>query len=117
MASLDEIFLSGSTNGRPIKITATASAGTTVHTAVSGTTDHDRVFLYLNNVSAAAVETTVEFGGTTSPDDTIVTTIASKVGPVLVCPGLPLQNGLAVKVFAGSANVIMATGYVHRVDK
>ena len=84
---------------------------------MAGTTDHDRVFLYLNNTSAGAVETTVEFGGTSDPDDRIVTTIGSKVGPVLVCPGLPLQNGLVVRVFAGSANVIMATGFVHRVDK
>ena len=30
--------LSGSTNGMPIKVVATATLGTTIHTAVSGTT-------------------------------------------------------------------------------
>lgn len=120
MASVDEQALSGSTNGRPIKIVATATAGTLLHTATAGdgaAADHDRVFVYLHNTSAAAVECTIEFGGVSSPDDLIVVSIGSKVGPVLVVPGLPLQNSLVVRCFAASANVVMATGYIHRIDK
>jgi methylaspartate ammonia-lyase len=119
MATVDEQALSGSTNGRPVKIVATATAGTLIHTATAGAggaADHDRVFIYLHNNSAAAVDCTVEFGGVSADDLTLVT-IAAKAGPVLVVPGIPLQNSLVVRCFAASANVVMATGYIHRVDK
>ena len=115
MATLTHQLLSGSTNGRPIKVVATATAGTLLHTAVAGTSSIDKVYLYLNNTSTAAVLATVEFGGATSPDDLIEAEIPAESGPVLVAPGLPLQNGLTVRCFAASANVINATGIVHRV--
>ena len=115
MPTISHQLLSGSTNGRPIKIAATATAGTLVHAAVSGTRSIDKVFLYLNNTSGASVVATVEFGGATSPDDLIKVDLAAEAGPVLVVPGLPLNNSLEVRVFAASPNVINATGIVHRV--
>jgi len=36
---------------------------------------------------------------------------------MLVVPGLLLQNGLTVRAFAGTANVILINGYVNRIDK
>lgn len=107
-------FLSGSTNGRPIKVAQTADPGTTIHTAIAGTTQKDEVFLYAHNSSAAAVELTIEFGGNSSPDDLIKQTIAAKDGVALVIPGLPINNGLVVKAYAGTANVITISGYVQR---
>ena len=115
MATMTHQFLSGSTNGRPIKVVQTATAGTLLHTAVAGTSSIDKVFVYLNNTSGAAVKATIEFGGATSPDDLIEVEVASEAGHVLVVPGLPIQNGLTVRCFAASANVINATGIVHRV--
>jgi len=43
--------LSGSTDGKPIKVVATATAGTTIHTAVAGTTagTFDEIWLYAYN--------------------------------------------------------------------
>jgi hypothetical protein len=38
MATAVKRILSGSTNGKPIKVVATSTAGTTIHTAVAGTT-------------------------------------------------------------------------------
>lgn len=110
--------LSGSTNGLGIKVTGTATGSTvTVHTAISGTTSRDEVWLWAqnNDTNGATRTLTVEFGGTTDPDNLIVTSLPAKVGPVLVIPGLPLRNSLVVKAFADSANQVQLYGYVNRV--
>jgi hypothetical protein len=109
--------LSGSTNGLAVKVTATATAGTTIHTAIAGTTSRDEVWLWAQNNDADG-ETrtlTIEFGGTTDPDNLIVVPIPCKAGPVLVCPGFPLRNGLVVRAFADEANDVHVYGYVNRV--
>lgn len=94
MATYSKIALSGSTNGRQILVAATATPGTTLHTAVSGTTDYDEVWLYATNNHTASVNLTIEWGGTTSPDDLIQQSIPSKTGIYLLIPGLVLQNSL-----------------------
>jgi hypothetical protein len=106
-------FLSGSTNGRPIKLVATATPGTLLHTAHA--TSKDEVSVYLSNTSAGDVEVTVEFGGVTSPDDHIKFTVPAN-DTILAVPGVPLSNSLVARAFAGSANVITATGYVNRIS-
>ena len=69
MATFTKTLLSGSTNGKAIKVVATATAGTTIHTAVSGTASFDEVWLYAHNSSAASVKLTVEYGGVSAPTD------------------------------------------------
>lgn len=98
-----------------VKVVATATAGTTIHTAGSGTTNIDEVWLWAVNSDSTARKLTIEFGGTTSPDDTIEVTIPGESGLVLVSPGLVIQNSLVVKAFAATANVVMLTGYVNRI--
>lgn len=117
MATAVKRKLSGSTDGRGIKVVATATAGTTIHTAVAGTTagTFDEIWLYAYNSDASAVTLTLEYGGTTAPDDNIVVTIASKSGLMLIVPGLILQNGDVVKAFAGTANVIVIFGFVNAI--
>lgn len=107
--------LSGSTDGKQIKVVQTATAGTTIHTAVSGTTagTFDEIWLYAQNNHTSAVQLTIEFGGTSSPDDLIIVTLASKSGLVPILPGLILQNGAVVRAFAGTANVICISGWVN----
>lgn len=109
--------LSGSTDGKPIKVVATATTGTTIHTAVSGTTagTFDEIWLWAFNSSSANVVLTVEFGGTTAPDQNIVVTIPAQSGLVPVIPGLILQNGAVVTAFAGSANVVTLSGFVNTI--
>jgi len=109
--------LSGSTDGKPVKVVATATAGTTIHTAVAGTTagTFDEVWLFAYNGHTAAVALTIEFGGATVPDQNIVCTLASKSGLQLVVPGLILQNELVVKAFASTGNVITLSGFVNTI--
>lgn len=107
-------LLSGSTNGKAVKVAASSTPGTTIHTAVAGTTNKDEIYLYAVNTSTGGVELTLEWGETTSPDGNIPVTIPARSGLVLVMPGLPLQNGLVVKAFASVQNVIMISGYVLR---
>ncbi len=117
MATAVKRKLSGSTDGMPIKVVQTATAGTTIHTAVAGTTDgtYDEIWLYAYNSHTAAVELTIEYGGATAPDQNIKVTLASKSGLSLIVPGLILQNGLTVKAFAGTANVVTISGWVNRI--
>lgn len=117
MATFVKRKLSGSTDGRGIKVVQTATAGTTIHTAVAGTTagTFDEIWLYAYNSSASSVVLTIEFGGTTAPDDNIVLTLASKSGLQLISPGLILQNGTVVKAFASEANVIIISGFVNSI--
>ncbi len=116
MPTFNKIPLSGSTNGRGVQVSATATPGTVIHTAVSGTTNFDEVWLYAENSSTISVPLTIEFGGTSATSDTIEITVAGKSGLVLVCPGLFLNNGLIVRAFAGTTNVLSIFGYVNRVS-
>ncbi len=116
MSTYTKLILSGSTDGRPIKVAATASPGTTVHTApASGL---DEVYLWLTNTDTVARTVTVQFGGTGDPDDAICKTVSLPANspPIPLIMGLPLQNSLVVKVFASAANVVLASGYVNRIQ-
>jgi hypothetical protein len=116
MSTILKRKLSGSTDGKPIKVTGTATAGAdTIHTAVAGTTagTYDEIWISAQNNSADSVTLTIEMGGTSVPDNVIVCTLASKGGPQLIIPGLILQNAKVVKAFASSANVISLIGYVN----
>ena len=117
MATISRVLLSGSTNGKPIKIVATATLGTTIHTAVTGTGAYDELYVWVTNTSGAVVTLTVEFGGATSPDNHLVDTysIPANSLPIPICTGQVLQNALLCTMFAGTANVLVATGYVNRI--
>lgn len=117
MATFTKQLLSGSTNGKGIKVAATATAGTLIHTAVSGTTAMDEVWLYANNTSGSTVKLTIEWGEATAPDGNIEINVGSEgTGLILISPGILLQNGLTIKAFAGTANVINIFGYVNRIS-
>lgn len=79
----------------------------------------DEVWLYANNTSAATVELTIEFGGTSNPDDRIIVGVPSKSGLSLILPGLILTGdgttGRTIRAFAGSSNVINLVGYINRI--
>ena len=113
--TVSRIPLSGSTNGRGIKIAATATAGTLVHTATSSATDCDVITLYAFNSDSAAVNLTIEWGGVSSPDDLIKLSIPANSGLTLVCPDLVLRNTLVARAFAGTTNVITIHGFANRV--
>jgi hypothetical protein len=116
MATFSKLPLSGSTHGRQILVAATATAGTIIHTAVSGTTSLDEIWLYAVNTSTTARKLTIEYGGVSNPGDHIELTVGGESGLILVAPGLVLRNGLVVRAFAAAANVIAISGYVNRIS-
>jgi hypothetical protein len=120
MATFTKVALSGSTQGKGIKVVATASTGTTIHATGTSSTIIDEVWLYAYNSSTGPVSLTVEFGGTTSPDNNIKIDIPPTSGLTLVVPGLILTGtGAAantVTAFAGTANVVTLSGYVNRIS-
>ena len=118
MATFTKQILSASTDGRAIKVVATATAGTLIHTGSATATTIDEVWLYAVNTSAADVKLTIEWGDSTAPDSHIEITVVSEAGLVAVTPGLLIKGNaspLTVKAFAGSANVITIHGFVNRI--
>lgn len=113
MADFSKQFLSGSSNGRMIKVAATATPGTLIHTAHA--TSKDEIWLWAVNTSSSQVILTVEWGGTTSPDDTTVVGVTGQGGLYLLVPGGILSNSLVVRAFAATANVIDVMGFVNRI--
>jgi hypothetical protein len=117
MATAVKRILSGSTDGKPIKIVQTATAGTLIHTAIAGTTPgtYDEIWLWAFNSHSSAITLTIEFGGASAPDQNIVISIPAQSGLIPIMPGLILQNGLTVKAFAGSANLVTVMGFVNSI--
>lgn len=119
MATYTKVPLSAQTDGSPIKVVATASTGTTIHATGTSSSVIDEIWLYAYNSSTANVLLTIQYGGTTSPDDDIKITIPSQSGLTLVVPGLILSGtGAAantIAAYAGTANVITISGYVNRI--
>lgn len=115
MATFSKNILSGSTNGTSILVAATSTPGTTIHTAQSGTSGLDEIWLYADNSSSATVKLTIEFGGTAEKDQ-IELSIPGESGLVLVVPGLVLNNSLVVRAFAATTNVVSISGYINRIS-
>ena len=119
MATFSKQLLSGSTGGRLIKVAATATTGTTIHATGTSSSIIDEIWLYAVNSSASNVKLTIEFGGTSAPDDLIELTVTAESGLVLVVPGLVLAGtgsaARTVTAFAATANVISIGGYVNRI--
>ena len=113
MAAYSKLKLSGSTDGRGIKVVATATLGTTIHTAHA--TALDELWLWAVNSDTTDRKLTIEFGGATSPDDLIEVTIPAEAGLIPVVPGIHLTDSVVVTAFAATANVIMIHGYTNRI--
>ena len=118
MATYNKLTLSGSTDGRPVLVAATSSAGTTIHTASSNASIYHEIWLYAQNTDTTNRKLTVEFGGTTSPNDLIELTVPAEAGLTLVIPGIPIRGNatpLVVRAFAATANVVTISGYVNEI--
>ena len=118
MATYARKLLSASTSGKPILIAATATAGTLIHTAVAGAAAWDEIYLWLSNTSGTAVPVTVEWGGATAPDSHLVDaySIPANSPPIPVVTGQVLNGGLTCRIFAGTTNVITATGFINAIS-
>ena len=118
MATFTKKILSGSTDGKAVKVAATATAGTTIHTGSATTTTLDEIWLYAVNSSASSVKVTIEWGQADAPDGNIEVTVLPEAGLVTVIPGLLIKGNatpLVVKAFAGTTNVICIHGFVNQI--
>ncbi len=112
MAVFTKEFLSGSSSGKAILVSNTASPGTDIH--IVGASAKDEVWLYAYNNNSSAINLTIEWGGITTTDH-ITQSIPSKQGLVLIIPGIILSNSVTVKAFAGTGNQITITGFINRI--
>lgn len=109
--SVTHMIPSGSTNGLPVKIAASATPGTLFHTADPVALDD--IYMSLTNTDTVDHTVTVEFGGPTAPDDNIKFIVpAGDTIPAIM--GVPLTNSLTVKAFCDTANKVNMFGYVNR---
>ena len=114
MATYAPIKLSGATDGKNVKVVATATLGTTIHTGHA--TSDDMLWLFAQNTDTTDRLLTIEWGEATDPDGLIERTIVAQAGPVLVIPGWIITNSLVVTAFAAAANVIVINGRGTRIS-
>ena len=120
MSTFSKIKFSESTDGRAIKVAATAigTSPTLIHTASATATVYDEVWIYAQNNHTADVALRIGFGGVTDPDDIVEFTVKTKAGLYLIIPGLVLKGNataLTIKAAAGTTNVISLSGYINRI--
>jgi len=116
---MSKIPLSGSTDGKGIKVTTASpidGSDTTIHTGVSGTTDTDYVTLEAYNSDTVSRDLHLGVGGTSLPDDGTIVPIPPLEGRVIVLESQPIRNGNVLRASASATNVIVLFGHVTRID-
>lgn len=119
MAAVTPAALSGSTDGQGIKVAATETPGTLIHTADA--TALDFLGLEVVNTTAAEVTLTLEWGGVATPDNLISYTIPAKGtagsdGTFLISSGRRyLTNSKVLRAFASAANALVIYGSIDRI--
>ena len=118
MATYSVVLLSGSTDGQPIPVVATATPGTLLHTAVAGSAAWDEVYLWVSNVTAAAATLTIEWGSVTDPGGLLVKNLSVPANStaVPVATGQRMNNGSVVRAFSGTASALNITGNINRIS-
>lgn len=121
MPTIAKRVLSGSMDGFPINVSATAVSATLIHTGSTSTSVIDEVWLYLNNSSTTTVTAWIEFGGASSSGLMTVDVLPKGNGPSLVLPGLPIQGrsatGADLRIGASTSNVLSVYGFVNRISQ
>jgi len=104
----------GPANGSGLFIVPAGSPGALVHIAVTGTSSFDEVWLYSSHDSLVSGFMVVQFGSLLS-----TSAIDHIVGPLdgldLLVPGLIINNGLEVRVYAPAAGNVVIFGFVNRI--
>lgn len=105
-------LLSGSTNGEPIVVAATATPGTTVHTA--GATGYENIWLWASNVTSSPATLTLEWGSVSDPGGHLVNTYSLPANslPIPIATGQQIQGSVVIGAFSGTASAINVTGYI-----
>ena len=105
--------------GTGIGLAVDSGTFTTIHTTTTTATTLDEIWLYAMNTHSADLKVTLQFGGSTDPDDLIEYTVTAESGLVLLVPGLILQGksstGLVLKGAAATGSEVTVFGYVNRI--
>ena len=111
------IGFSAATNGATMTVnTTSAISPMTVHTTGPGIYNWDDIWIWAANTDTVSRTISLYFGAHSSLGDQVVGNYDLPPGgaPVLICPGLFLQNSGVVEAYASIANKINLTGYVNR---
>lgn len=114
MATFEKVHLSGSTGGREIIPSATASPGSTIHTTGTSATIIDEVTLIISNTQSTAQTVRLQWGMDS------VNPIVFSLDPYEVRQFTHILSGdgttgRVIKVWAGSAAVCAVHGWVNRI--
>lgn len=104
-------LLSGCTDGKGIKIAATSSPGTLIHTAHA--TKTDRIWLSAMNMHSGTVEIQIQWGETTAGTE-IRQTLQFRRGVEQIVAGMLLTNSLEVRIYASIADKVFIYGEIER---
>ena len=118
MSNYIKVPLSARAGGKPIQITGTSLAGATlIHTAITGTSFWDEIWLWVVNVQATAENVTIAWGYDNTDQTLACKTVSVPANstPILVCPGFVLQNARTLKAYAGTSGYINCLGFVRRI--
>ena len=112
--------LSAATNGAPIKIAATATAGTTIHTATTSDMPEgcDEVYLYAGSTSISAIKCTLQIssGNVTDGQSINFTCPAAYNGPIMILAGHRIADGVVITATAATAERVNIWGHVNRIS-
>ena len=112
--------LSAATNGAPIKIAATATAGTTIHTATSSDMPEgcDEVYLWAGSTSSAAINATLQIssGNVTDGQSINFRVPAAYNGPIMILAGHRIADGVVITATAATAERVNIWGHVNRIS-
>lgn len=121
--AVDKLTLSGSTDGRPIKVTVKSQAdpGTIIHTGPSVSSSYDEVWIYACNSATSTDRLLVlQWGGLTNPDDFYEFRISrGERGLFLITSGLIIRGNatpLVIRATCDPINIINIVGYVNRIS-
>jgi hypothetical protein len=118
--NFSKLILSGSTDGTPLKISATsAGSADTIHTGSTDADVIDEIWLFAYNSDTDTQELTILAGGTTEPDNVFTKIVVpAQDSVVTVIPGFIIKGNatpIVVKGYAETTNVITVSGWVNRI--
>lgn len=110
--------LSGSTGGKGIKVGASTTPGTNIHTTGTSASVHDLIDLDCYNSDTVERTLVLEWGGTTAPDDNVKYPVPPGM-TISIVRKRPLTGdgaaGRSVKAFCTTINVLVVNGKVTRM--
>ena len=117
MATFTKKLLSWSVDGKAIKVVATATAGTLIHTWPTNTSVLQEIWIWAQNNHTADVVLTIEWWDANT-DNNIIKTIPFKAGEQMIIPWFIIRwnaTPLTVKAFAATTNVIMIQWFINEI--